>query len=76
MSESLDNYTQLIQTKMNSMFDRQMNRIINDYQDKLREALVDIASGYACELITRVEDYDHKQSITVELRWPNDEAKV
>ena len=75
MSGSLDNYRLGLQAKMARMFEREMNRIINEYQDKLREALVDVATGYTCEIVSTVEDYDDTRRVIVEVKWPNDETK-
>jgi hypothetical protein len=72
ITDSLGNYTRVIQQKMAVMFERQMNRIINEYQDKMREALVEIATGYTCDIAAHMDDYANEQKITVEVKWPND----
>jgi len=72
VSAALKNYEDLIVRKMTMEFERQMNRIINEYQDKLRETLVDIATGYAVCLHDEIDDYGNERKLTVEVKWPNE----
>jgi hypothetical protein len=42
----------------------------------MREALVDVATGYTCEIVSYMEDYSKEQRIIVEVNWPNEEKNT
>ena len=76
ITSSVDKYKAMMLRKMARMFEREMNRVINEYQEKLRDKLVDIATGYACEVVAEHDDFRQQTKFVVEVRWPDGEGEA
>jgi hypothetical protein len=71
-TDAMARYKNILQRKMAKMFEREMNRIIYDYQERLRSVLVDIATGYTCEVVAEDDVMNQQTRLIVEVRWPDD----
>jgi phage portal protein BeeE len=73
--EASRNFERIIVRKMEMQFERQMNRLINKYEQELRDQLVDVASGYTIQLVDEIDDYQSERRIRVEIKWPDDKTE-
>jgi hypothetical protein len=60
---------------MARVFEREMNNIIYEYQQKMQTILVKTATEYSMDIVERVDDFARSKKIIVEVKWPDAETK-